>query len=78
LIAALRVTIVPPRIAWAWRTARGRFLTGSLLAHVFATIGFVWLPTLWRGPSSVSGVQTRLKSSSTKRFACGSAGSHLS
>src|SRR5207248_7613632 len=31
--------------------------------------------TLWRGPSSTSGVQTRLKSSSTKRDAYGLAGS---
>ncbi len=50
MTAALRVTIVPPRIAWAWRTARGRFFTGSLLVHLVTTIGFVWLPTLWRGP----------------------------
>ena len=46
----MRVTIVLPQLGWVWRTARGRFFTGSFFAHLLATIAVVWLPTLWRGP----------------------------
>jgi TonB family protein len=48
-VTRLRLTIVAPPIAW--RSARSRYVTGSLVAHLAFTVAVVWVPMLWRGPT---------------------------